>query len=181
MKKAAFGFFSALIIVALSGCGGGNSTPGTNNNSAAPSAGNTSGQSEDFDAERDRHHKKQESATPAMAAETSPALGSEAKPAPAPAAETPAATPATETPAAPASGGLVGTKWDYKGIALEFKEGNKVFLKGGPVESLAPDGTEADYTLTDNAIEVNVFGQVYSGTWDGTKLIIDGTEATAAQ
>ena len=51
-------------------------------------------------------------------------------------------------------------------------------LKGGPVEALFPDGTKVPYSLTDGVIKVELMGTTYAGSWDGAKLVVDGTEAT---
>jgi hypothetical protein len=35
--------------------------------------------------------------------------------------------------------------------------------------------------LTDGALSVELMGTTYGGTWDGAKLVIDGTEAAKQQ
>lgn len=166
MKKSMLGLLSLLLVGVLTGCGGESGT--------APEA-------KDAPAE-----------TPAVEADVAEGSGTVAAPeavaeeAVEAVVETVAeategdATPAEEmkTEEAAPAGGLVGTKWEYDGINLEFKEGNKVFLKGGPLAAFAPDGTEAEYTLEGEVFTVSVLGQEYSGTYDGTKLVVDGTEAT---
>jgi hypothetical protein len=92
------------------------------------------------------------------------------------------ASPADET--APASGELVGTKWEMDGIVVDFRDSDTVFLKGGAIAQFAPDGLEADYTLTPNpdggsTLEANVLGQPVMGIWDGEALTIDGKPVTA--
>ena len=155
MKKGLIGILSLLLITVMAGCG---SEPVEN------SATET---------RRDRERED----VPAPAAEgsgtTTEAAVTEAAPVEAAPVEA-----MKEEAAAPAAGdGLVGTKWVYDEITLEFKEGNMVFLKGGPLMALAPDGTDAAYTLDGEAFEVTVLGQVYSGSFDGTKLMVDGKEA----
>lgn len=175
MKKGLMGLLSLALLVTLAGCGGGDT-------SGAPE-GAESGMSE-----REAQDARDAARDEAMGAQ--PAEGSGAVEAPAePAMEEAAApvveeAPAVEAPAAeaPAGGdGLTGTKWTHNGISMEFKEGNKVQLSGGPLATVAPDGHEANYTLADGALSVEVFGQVYNGTWDGTKLVVDGVEAVMAQ
>lgn len=50
-------------------------------------------------------------------------------------------------------------------------------MKGGAIASLAPEGTEAPYKVTDGVLEVELMGKTHSGTWDGAKLVIEGAEA----
>ena len=164
MKKAMLGLLSLLLVGVLTGCGG---EAGT-----APEANEAPAE------------------TPAVEADAAEGSGTVMETAPEAAVEAVVETvaEATEGDATPAeemkteeaapAGGLVGTKWEYDGINLEFKEGNKVFLKGGPLAAFAPDGTEAEYTLEGEVFTVSVLGQEYSGTYDGTKLTVDGTEAT---
>ena len=40
---------------------------------------------------------------------------------------------------------------------------------------------DVDYKLTDGVVEVELMGTTYAGTWDGAKLVIDGTEAEKQQ
>ncbi len=40
---------------------------------------------------------------------------------------------------------------------------------------------EVDYKITEGAVEVEVMGTTYAGTWDGAKLVVDGTEAEKQQ
>lgn len=54
-------------------------------------------------------------------------------------------------------------------------------LKGGALESFAPDGMEVDYKVTDGVVEVELMGTTYAGTWNGAKLVVDGTEAIKQQ
>lgn len=49
------------------------------------------------------------------------------------------------------------------------------------MESLFPGGTEVPYTLAEGAIQVELMGTTYAGTWDGAKLVVDGTEAVKQQ
>lgn len=170
MKKGLIGLLSLLLIGVLAGCGSPAPAPEGN---AAP--------------ERNRGEEAADegSATAAPVVEEAVVEAAPAEEAPAePVAAEPTEEMTEEAPAeaVAAMDGLVGTKWVYDGIALEFKEGNKVFLKGGPLAALAPDGTDAAYTLEEGgAFEVTVLGQSYSGTFDGTKLMVDGKEAVKEQ
>lgn len=171
MNKAMLGLLSLLLVCVLVGCGGkpapemkdrdGEDAPAASSAAAddMEEGSGTSRKAAEEDAAEDAVEAVVETVTEATEGEETPA--EEMK--------TEEATPA---------GGLVGTKWEYDGINLEFKEGNKVFLKGGPLAAFAPDGTEAEYTLEGDTFTVSVLGQEYSGTYDGTKLIVDGTEAT---
>lgn len=49
------------------------------------------------------------------------------------------------------------------------------------MEALFPEGTEVPYTLTDGTIAVELMGTTYAGSWDGAKLVVDGTEAVKQQ
>jgi len=174
MKKGLIGLLSLVLLTAFSGCGGGKTVPADEGNAVAPPSGAES-RMDRRDRDDSEESSAEGSATVEAVAEEAPA----AAPAEEPMPET--AAPAEEAAAAPVVDGLVGTKWTHNGISLEFKEGNKVMLSGGPLATMAPNGHEAEYTLADGALSVNVFDQVYTGTWDGTKLIVDGSEAVAAQ
>lgn len=117
------------------------------------------------------------------APETAPAEEAAPTEETAPAEEAPAedGEPQAAAEPAPMADGLTGSKWTYNQIELEFLEGGKVHLKGGPVAAFAPDGVEAAYTLTDGNLQVDVFGQVYAGTWDGSVLQVAGETATKVQ
>lgn len=160
MHKLFLGLFSLVLIAALTGCSSEEAGQSTN---ATPIPSS------------DERHAEEDSQSTDMPAEGSAAVEQPAE------AAAPAEAAITVEAAAPAADDLTGSKWTYKEIELEFKEGNKVFLKGGPVAALAPEGHETTYTLNDGKIEVDVFGQVYSGTWDGAALAIDGTEAVKMQ
>lgn len=176
MKKGLIGLSSLLLVAALTGCGGETAAPA---DGAGAGAGADSGMNARFDAkEKQKSEPAEGSGSVQPVAVEAPAA--EAAPAPVEAAA-PAEAPMPETAAAPAADGLAGTKWTHNGIDLEFKEGSKVFLKGGALAALAPDGYEATYKLADGAIEVDVNGQIYSGTWDGANLVVDGTPAVKAQ
>jgi hypothetical protein len=119
---------------------------------------------------------------PSAAAQTSaPAPAPESKPA------TPAAAPATAAaPAAAPQGsgtGLSGTKWMLGDLTVTFKDASTAVVTGGPLAAVAPNGLEASYTLKDNALEVKApaLGITKTGTFDGTKLVIDGKTAVKAQ
>jgi hypothetical protein len=188
MKKSLIGMLSLFVVVALAGCGG--STPEANSDggdrgkgSVESKAGSDGGAKakpamkggEEGSGSAEKAPAAAPAAAPAPAAKTEEEKRAAKKGEPAPAEEK------VEEAAAPVMDGLVGSKWTYEEIELTFKEGNKVHLKGGPLAALAPDGTDADYTLKDGAIEVSVMGETYSGTFDGEKLIVDGTEAVKAQ
>jgi hypothetical protein len=88
--------------------------------------------------------------------------------------------PATETAEAEAAEGsasLAGTKWKVKEYELDFKDAEKVLIKGGQVATLMPDGIEVPYKVEGDKLTVDVFGDKYEGTWDGEKLIVMDEEA----
>ena len=174
MKQGLIGLLSLLMIAVLTGCGGSTSTepePQEEAPAAAPATDEGSGSSTPAEPAPAAEEAAPAEAVPAEAAPVEEAVEAVVETA----AE---AVEEMKEEATAAAGGLVGSKWEYDGIALEFKEGNKVFLKGGPLAALAPDGTEADYTLDGEKFSVSVLGQTYTGTYDGTKLIVDGKEAT---
>lgn len=177
MKKGLIGLLSLLLVAVLTGCGGTateteSTTEETSEEMAAPA-------SEGSGSAKPMAEESSEAAEPAEAAEEAVEAVVETAAEATDDAETPAEMKTEE--AAPTVDGLVGTKWTYDEINLEFREGNKVFLKGGPLAALAPDGTEADYTLDGEKFEVNVLGETYTGTFDGEKLTVDGKEAVMQQ
>ena len=116
-----------------------------------------------------------------------------ATPTPAPPATVPS-PPAVETATAPAAetgeeeageksmteldplhAKLVGTAWMLGDIHVQFLDAEKVMLKGGPLNALAPNGLTAKYSYKDGLVEVSAIGQTKTGTWDGEKLVVDGT------
>jgi len=114
-----------------------------------------------------------------------PAAAPAAPAAPAPVAAAPAA-PAAAAPAAPAAPldplqqKLVGTSWKLGEIEAAFTDGSKVKLKGGPLKDIMPQGLDAKYTYErdpsgNGLITVSALGQTKKGTWDGEKLVMDGT------
>lgn len=163
MHKLFLGVLSLVLIAALTGC--------SSEEASAPE------ETSSIPSSDDRHAEEANQPT-AMPAEGSAAVEEAAEVVDAAA---PAETPAPAEAAAPAGDDLTGSKWTHNEIELEFKAGNKVFLKGGPLAALAPEGHEATYTVNDGVIEVDVLGQMYSGTWDGTTLVVDGTEAVKMQ
>jgi len=108
------------------------------------------------------------------------------KPAPAPAAPAPAAPAATApatapaAPAAPAASAdspLVGTNWVLDDYKVTFKDATTFSLKIGQM----PQGIDGTYTLKDGVLEIKAMGMTKKGTFDGTKLTVDGKEATRQQ
>lgn len=113
------------------------------------------------------------------------------KPAPAPAAPAPAAPAATApaatapatapaAPAAPTASGdspLVGTNWVLDDYKVTFKDATTFSLKIGQM----PQGIDGTYTLKDGVLEIKAMGMTKKGTFDGTKLTVDGKEATRQQ
>ena len=98
--------------------------------------------------------------------------------------EAPAGTPNTpDMVAGPGAGaavsdGLVGTAWQVEGVYVEFRDEDTVFLRGGPLASLAPDGIETRYVLKeDGTLETTIVGVTRTGQWDGETLTIDGSVA----
>ncbi len=76
------------------------------------------------------------------------------------------------------SDGLVGTAWQVEGVYVEFRDEDTVFLRGGPLASLAPDGIETRYVLQeDGTLETTIVGVTRTGRWDGETLTIDGSVA----
>ncbi len=120
--------------------------------------------------------------TPTPAATPTPAP----PPVPSPPAEETATAPAAETgeeeageeaPKAvdPLHEKLIGTAWMLGDVHVQFLDAEKVVLKGGPLNALAPNGLTANYSYKDGLVEVSAIGQTKTGTWDGEKLVVDGT------
>ena len=107
---------------------------------------------------------------PAGTVETPPAAPAD------PAVEAPGGTAAAD-PAAAGATGLAGTKWQLGEYVVDFKDDGKVLVKGGQIATLMPDGAEGEYKVEDGKFSVSVLGQSFNGTWDGSKLVVDGNEA----
>lgn len=102
--------------------------------------------------------------------------------APAPDVRLPAASvppPPSPSPA-PSQGAnpLIGTKWQYDGMTVYFKNEKMVFMQGGRAAHLAPSGLETPYTLKNGVLEVSLMGAKITGSYDGTTLIAEGKTAT---
>jgi hypothetical protein len=96
-----------------------------------------------------------------------------------------AAAPASSTAAAVQApvGGLAGTTWKLGDLTVTFKDASNLVAKGGPVAAIAPNGMEATYSIKDTLLEITVptMGITKTGTFDGTKLVIDGQTAVRQQ
>jgi hypothetical protein len=88
-------------------------------------------------------------------------------------------------PSLPAKAGtaeqLVGSDWIIGDMVVSFKDTQTLSVKGGAVEEMAPNGVEGTYSIKNGAVEVlvEIMGEqhVRRGTWDGERLIVDGTPA----
>ncbi len=123
--------------------------------------------------------KCEESKTPAAA----PAVTPQAPAPTAPAASTPAAVPGTVPAAAavaaptdPLHQKLVGTHWMVGDFDVTFQDAQTLMVKGGPLAQTAPNGLAAKYSYENGILKVIAMGQAKTGTWDGTKLVVDGKE-----
>jgi hypothetical protein len=181
MKKALFGCLCFALAATFTGCGSGG---GEAVDTAPPVSPMDETPSPSIEGSAPIVIEEPAAGEPAPVEEVAPV--EEAAPAedPSPAEEAAPAEgvePQAAVQAAPMTDGLTGSKWTYNEIELEFREDGKVHLKGGPVAALAPDGLEAPYTLADGNLSVDVFGQAYAGTWDGSVLQIAGENATKVQ
>ena len=140
---------SAAVVVMMTACGG---SPATE----TPAAPET----------------KTETPAPAPAVEPAPAPAAEPAPAAAPAADS-AVTPEPAAAADP----LAGTSWKGPEYTVTFKGNGVCMASGGQLADIAPDGLEATYKIdAAGAVEVSAMGNTFTGTFDGTKLIVDGAE-----
>ncbi len=94
-------------------------------------------------------------------------------PAPAP-AEKPAEAASAAKPAEAAADTLMGTTWKVGEYEIAFQSGNKITAKGGKIAAIMPDGIAGTYKLEGNNVTVSAVGETQKGTWDGTKLVIEG-------
>lgn len=148
MKKLLATLLVGVFVVVMAGCSGGAKD-------AAPAGGGT---------------EETVAPPPAGTVETPPAALAD------PAVEAPGGTAAAD-PAAAGATGLAGTKWQLGEYVVDFKDDGKVLVKGGQIATLMPDGAEGEYKVEDGKFSVSVLGQSFNGTWDGSKLVVDGNEA----
>ena len=148
MKKLLATLLVGVFVVVMAGCSGGAKD-------AAPAGGGT---------------EETVAPPPAGTVETPPAATAD------PAVEAPGGTAAAD-PAAAGATGLAGTKWQLGEYVVDFKDDGKVLVKGGQIATLMPDGAEGEYKVEDGKFSVSVLGQSFNGTWDGSKLVVDGNEA----
>lgn len=176
MKRWMHGVLALALIAGISACGG--------QDKAAAPAGEDDDRAGGIDTGSIK--KAMEKAAPAEAAPAAPEEGSGSS---LPVEETAPPVDGAVTDTAPvedsasAGGGdahakLVGTKWQAGEFELNFTDKEKVMIKGGPLAAIAPDGLEATYTFDGTVLQVTAMGQTKTGTWDGTKLVLDGAEAT---
>ncbi len=76
---------------------------------------------------------------------------------------------------------LIGTDWIVGDMVVSFKDAGSLVVRGGVVDEMAPDGVQGSYTVTNGNVEVlvEIMGEqhVRRGTWDGERLVVDGTPA----
>lgn len=98
-----------------------------------------------------------------------------------PASTTPLTLQGTAPEAQEAPQSLVGTTWKVGEYTASFQTGQDVLVKGGPISD--PAGAKGTYTIQadKNIIEVTILGRTQAGTWDGTKLTMDGFEGVKQQ
>ncbi|HOE65500.1 MAG TPA: hypothetical protein PLO62_03150 [Candidatus Hydrogenedentes bacterium] len=79
------------------------------------------------------------------------------------------------TQGADASGAsLVGKTWQLDKFTLSFTSEKDMIVRGGPVDSIAPNGLTASYSVDKGIFKAVALGKTYTGTWDGTNLVVDG-------
>lgn len=67
-------------------------------------------------------------------------------------------------------GSLVGHTWQSGPLTFIFQPGQHLLVRGGQLSETMPSGAPGTYTENSGALEVNVLGRSYSGTWDGSVL-----------
>ncbi|HPO13858.1 MAG TPA: hypothetical protein PLI09_10470 [Candidatus Hydrogenedentes bacterium] len=118
-------------------------------------------------------------ATPVTAPQTHAPAAPAASPAPTAAPGAPGTAPAAATVAAPTDPNhqkLIGTRWMVGDFNVTFMDAQTVMVKGGPLAQTAPNGLQAKYSYENGILKVIAMGQAKTGTWDGTKLVVDGKE-----
>ena len=92
--------------------------------------------------------------------------------------DTPAAAEAGATAQAGDAAALIGTSWLVGDMHVTFKSPTELFVKGGMVAEVAPDGLTAQYTMgPEGTLEATAMGVTMQGTWDGTNLTVGGVPA----
>lgn len=93
------------------------------------------------------------------------------------------ATPVDAEPDAPPEeidplhAALLGTRWQVGDMLVVFRAEDEVFVQGGPVAELAPDGLEATYRYADGVVTASAMGRTMTGVWDGETLVVEGVPA----
>lgn len=64
---------------------------------------------------------------------------------------------------------------------MEFKPNGVLMVSGGAIAQIAPSGLEGTYKLENGKVQISAMGETRDGTFDGTKLVIDGAEAAKVQ
>lgn len=77
----------------------------------------------------------------------------------------------------PALAPLLHTTWKVGGTYITFIAPDKAHVRGGPIAAIAPDGLKVSVRYGAGEIGFSALGQDRSGTWDGSRLIIDGFRA----
>lgn len=75
---------------------------------------------------------------------------------------------------------LAGTVWQLGDMEVRFLDQARVFVKGGRIRNLSPQGVTIRYHFQEGAITASVAGESITGTWDGQRLTFFGAEAVRA-
>jgi hypothetical protein len=116
--------------------------------------------------------------TPPPPPSQTPEIDPEEAPAPA-TVDTPTETTAEPVPGTPGDpAALIGTSWLVGDMHVTFENETEVFVKGGMVAEVAPDGLTARYLVKeDGSLEATAMGMTMIGQWDGTHLAVGGVAA----
>lgn len=80
------------------------------------------------------------------------------------------------TPGDPAA--LIGTSWLVGDMHITFESEHEVFVRGGMVADVAPEGLKARYVVReDGSLEATAMGMTMTGFWDGAHLMAGGVAA----
>lgn len=72
---------------------------------------------------------------------------------------------------------LEGTTWAVGGLIIAFQEGGHILATGPSVSEYAPGGAPGRCAIRDGIVELEILGRIYTGSWDGDALIVEGKKS----
>jgi hypothetical protein len=116
--------------------------------------------------------------TPGQPASTKPATAAPRLPSETPKPTLPTVLKDQPLPTDPIHAKLIGSAWKIQDMEIRFLSGDKMHVLGAKITPYSPGGITTRYRYSSGQMEINVMGQPFALTWDGTTLAVNGLAAT---